>query len=350
MTIICDQETLIISDQVNFKDAKKEIFLYTLSEFVKNFTYDNVYVDPTIQTKERWKSGDFESFMFTIETNTCDDKIILCEIESCIIKAIKDKNTKDLNKLLELKNRGYKYISLDGNHRTQKIWQHMDEMDKYQHQKIEILIYKYLSVYEMRHYAYRKNLQKSWNDTEKRNSLPSPVGDFIREISNEFIETTNHLKVSTDRYKNHKYIACLLQVLLWKYQDKSGGNISQSDLDKMYNLPISDEFFERFKLVLTLWSEIITTKIPLYSKKKIRQMFIVTLFMVCDYLLTNKKDLINDEYLEQISSKFILLVNAIESEYRDNAWWNKYFDLTRRESYSYLIERQDYFIDLLQLN
>ena len=206
--------------------------------------------------------------MYTIETNTCDDKIIVCEIESCIIKGLKDQNTKDFEKLLQLKNRGYKYISLDGNHRTQKMWQHMDEMNKYPYQKIEILVYKYLSVYEMRHYAYRKNLQKSWNDTEIRNSLPSAVGDFVREISNEFKETTDKLNVKTERYKNHKYIACLLQSLLWKYQGKPGGQISQSDLNKLYTLPISDEFLERFKLVLKLWSEIVITKIPPQRQEK----------------------------------------------------------------------------------
>jgi hypothetical protein len=349
MNVLCNQETLIIQDQVNFKDAQKNSFFYTLIEFVENFTYNNVYVDPTIQTKERWKNGDYESFMYTIETNTCDDKIIICEIESCLIKAIKDQNTRDFEKLLQLKNRGYKYISLDGNHRAQKIWQHKDEINKYPHQKIEILVYKYLSVYEMRHYAYRKNLQKSWNDTEIRNSLPSAVGDFVREISNEFMETTNKLNVKTERYRNHKYIACLLQSLLWKYQGKPGKQITQSDLNKLYTLPISDEFFERFRLVLELWSEIVIT-IMTQSKKKTRQMFIVTLFMICDYLLTNKKDYINKEYLEQIGKKFVILVNEIEKEYKRNAWWNSFFDLTRRESYSYLIERQDYFIDLLQLD
>ena len=46
----------------------------------------------------------------------------------------------------------------------------------------------------------------------------------------------------------------------------------------------------------------------------------------------------------------MVLVNEIENEYKRNAWWNPDFDLTRRESYSRLIERQDYFIDLLQLD
>jgi len=351
MEIISKQEILNFEIKENFKDAKKEKYSYSPSEFIKNFTHNNVHVDPSIQTQERWEKGDYESFIHTVETDTCDDKIIVCDLSSCYMKAIKDNNEDDRRYFLELINRGFKYVSLDGNHRTQLMWQHSSEMNKYKYQNIEVVVYMFLSVKEMHAYARRKNLQKSWNNNELRNVIVSPVRNFVAKISDEYIDTTNKIRIKTDRRQNHEYVAKLLYTILCKYQKTQYG-VDQKKLTNLYYVPISSDFFDRFESVMKMWSYIINVKIP--KPRQIRKMFPVTLFMMCDSVLTTNPELINKEYLEHIGNKFIDIAKKIEKENRERYYiecsWSKYFDLHERNAYVDIDERVEYFLNQIYTN
>jgi hypothetical protein len=270
----------------------------------------------------------------------------VADIQSCLEKAIKNNNKKDIKYFSELKDRGYIYVSLDGNHRTQMMWNDKNNMSKYTHQNIEVVIYMYLSIVEMHEYARRKNLQKPWNRNELRNSIVSSVSDFIRETSNEFIETTDKLKIKTDRYQNQEFMSSLLLLLVSKYQNRPY-IVTQKELFKLYELPISDNLFNRFKSIMELWSHVIT---KLKVSKKPRKMFLVTLFMICDHILSTSPELINEEYLDHLVSKFAFIVKDLEDNYIIDPWWNSIFDLTRRQTYSYINERVEYFLKHIYTN
>jgi len=325
-----------------FADIKKRSVVYYPSEFIMLFTNQNIYIDPKLQTKERWSKNDKDSFFFTLRTNTYDDKIILCDIETAIIKALKDNNIEDFNELKRLQNLGYKYISMDGNHRTQLMWKYEGDITEFKHKNIEVVIVMYLSIKEMHDYTIRKNKQKAWNESEKRNAIVSPVSDLIRKISGEYTEITDMLKIKNNRYQNNEFFSQLLLLLDNKYQNKSRP-IKPKQLKLLFENGVHPSLYVNFNTVIKIWSKIVKIYYSEINDKRKYRMYWITLFMFIDFVLTNHKDDINDNYLRYVAENFNNVINEIENNYQLHKTGGL-FDFTRRNSFDNIEERLEYFI------
>ena len=88
--------------------------------------------------------------------------------------------------------------------------------------------------------------------------------------------------------------------------------------------------------------------------RQIRRMFPVTLFMMCDTILSTSPELINKEYLEHIGNKFIDITKKIEKENRERYYsecsWSKCFDLDERNAYVDIDERVEFFLTQIYTN
>jgi len=327
-----------------FDDLKKiECRMYP-HEYVDRFTYKNVYVDPTLQTKNRWSVKDRDSFLYTLIVNTHDGIILLLDIESALKKAQKDDNYDDFKFLNDLKNKGYLYIIMDGNHRTQILWKHKN-LKVFPHKSIGVVIVKSISINEMHDYTQRNNKQKSWSKSEMRNSYVTPVSDLIRKISNKHVDITDLLKIKNDRYQNQEFFTILLHILNSKYKNTyKDVKVSPNALDDMYFNGINDDLYENFDIIINVWSKIVKN-FHRKSSKIINKMFWVTLFLFSEHLLNNRHNYLNDDvYIDLITTNFIRVIEQINND-NNLLGSDGLFSNVKRYSYVNLDERLKYFIN-----
>jgi hypothetical protein len=86
----------------------------TIENFVKSYAL-KTYVDPRFQRKKVWKINSKLGFRTSVIDNTIANPIILVSVESCIERSEITKNQLDFDYFTKVKERGFKFISIDGN-------------------------------------------------------------------------------------------------------------------------------------------------------------------------------------------------------------------------------------------
>ncbi len=339
-----NQQELFVCNHIS--EIREEFRLSPL-EYVKKFTPQNVHVDSEkVQTEERWKKSDRDGAIQSLKWGTLTDTYTLVDIKSCLNKAIKEKNDYAIKYFGDLLKLGYKYLSIDGNHRTQLFWKYIN-LNEFNKTICQVYVWKNLSTKELNILAKISNIKPSWNEYESRNDF-SKVYDFIRKISKEQNENINFIeKKKWRRKQDNKHIESLLilhiQIINFKKfkitkQDKE--NLSCKDLDP--------SFYENHEFCYNLFDKLVNEHLKSFERLK-NGMFYLILFLLGIDLFENKKSFPSMETIKKTALSFGEITEKIISDGNQNLIGKGgLFDLTNRAIYKKIQERFDYYKNIIK--
>ena len=97
-----------------------------LKLFVKHFNNDRVYYDPKFQRRKVWQSYNKNKFLESLTLDRLVNPIAVVEVDSCLkfSEELRDQNS--IEYFGQLRNEGYKYVSIDGQNRTKFLIEFMN--------------------------------------------------------------------------------------------------------------------------------------------------------------------------------------------------------------------------------
>ena len=283
----------------------------TIENFVKSYAL-KTYVDPRFQRKKVWKISSKEGFRTSVIENTIANPIILVSVESCIERAEINGNQSDLNYFKSVKEKGFKFVSIDGNNRTNYCLNEWNKIDKenmttdeetfFRERQIPITIFRSCSREDMHLIAIRTNKGIAWNKQEDRNAIFGYVSDFIRDISFEMSNTQTTQLISglnSDRMQDDELFAMMLT-----YHQHPCANISAALLKSLYDRRNIDNEKE-FKIIISAWSMIV--KKMGERKIKIDKSLVMNLFLFLYEIYHNSGRKINDKLVAEFLTVYLEL-------------------------------------------
>ena len=288
-----------------FKQVKK---------FIVDYSDAKVFYDPSFQRRGVWDNANGSEFVRSLTLGRAAyTNIVLVNVEKCLELA--NNNVDDMSSAYfsNLKEKGYKYLSLDGQNRSKAIINFMnnkitistiikdikgetDEVsNKYfkdltveqqyaiQLANVSVTIADEVSVCELSDVFRTLNSGKPLNSQELRNSFRTPIASFVRKLSIkhkcalERVVRENDIK----RMGDDELVAKMLMVLLSNKPGKFNyWDLGSSDIDSFYNLglsfltltdensPYNRDSLRRTASIFQLWSNIIL-KQTYYPKSKL---------------------------------------------------------------------------------
>ena len=283
----------------------------TIENFVKSYAL-KTYVDPRFQRKKVWKNSSKVGFRTSVIENTVANPIILVSVESCIEKAEITKNQLDLDYFTKVKERGFKYISIDGNNRTNYCLDSWGKIDKenmspseeifFRERQIPLTIFRSCSREDMHLIAIRTNKGIAWNKQEDRNAIYGYISDFVRDISVELSKNQTTQLVSglnPNRMQDDELYAMMLA-----YHQHPSSHISGALLKSLYERKNIDNEKE-FKTIISAWESVV--KNMGINKIKIDKSLVMNLFVFLYEIYHNSGRKINEKTISEFSKTYIEL-------------------------------------------
>lgn len=239
-------------------------------EFISEY-FNKTYIDPSYQRHEVWSDSKKYKFVNSVYIGYAINPIILINISMCLDYAEAMGNQEDIKYFSDKKNSGKKYISVDGNNRSQSINSYLNkELDKdvyndsnrevFKKKKISLVILGQMSKNQIHELAMRTNIQDAWNEQENRNAMNTDVSNFIRNFTNEIRPTTEKVRIhKVNRMKDAELLTKMLS-----YEINGKVKITQKLLNKIYRTKDID--LSKFKKNITTITKIMeyhTTNIKL---------------------------------------------------------------------------------------
>jgi hypothetical protein len=284
--------------------------------------------------------------------------IIIADLHSALSVANINGNIEDVNLIQSWIDMGYDYISLDGGNRTSYLNEEYDtvegdfrnldkDLKKFFNTTIFVLVYNDLTIQEMHQIAINTNMGCPWNEQEKRNAKTSPISDFIRGISEQYMDAAKRIISANEivRMKGDEMYAAFLT-----YHQTSVTGIVRKTLDSLYDRNAMDNKDE-FEKIMEQWSPIV-----LYlsdNKNKVTKYFALNLFV---YLLEMKRKynlFLNTKKLEEFAVQYLELEEKRIKETFDevtkkSSWADKnrnmkYLDYRFQQIHNDFLKYQDDF-------
>ena len=268
-----------MAEEVQFTTEKDYI-----EDIVSKIENKKIYIDPRYQRRNSWNKENQKNFIDSIYKNMVSHSIILVNIGASYHIALQKNRHKDADYFKELLDKGYEYISIDGNNRSQTItkykngeigvkYSHDKDKSLFLKKKLSVTTYSSMSLLQMHELGIKVNQGQPWNRQEQRNCINSMVADTIREISTKFNNITEKINVK----KTRMYDDELLVMLLFYETNKRGG--TQDSWDTMYKKESAD--LSGFKKVINEWGKVLSHH-P--NKKKLDKSFVYNLYTLLSYL------------------------------------------------------------------
>ncbi len=268
-----------MAEEVQFTTEKDYI-----EDIISKIENKKIYIDPRYQRRNSWNKENQKNFIDSIYKNMVSHSIILVNIGASYHIALQKNRHKDAEYFKGLLDKGYEYISIDGNNRSQTITKYKNgEISvKYSHdkdkslflkKKLSVTTYSSMSLLQMHELGIKVNQGQPWNRQEQRNCINSVVADTIREISTKFNDITEKISIK----KSRMYDDELLVMLLFYQTNKRGG--TQDSWDTMYKKETGD--LSNFKKVINEWAKVLKNH-P--NKKKLDKSFVYNLYTLLSYL------------------------------------------------------------------
>ena len=186
--------------------------------------------------------------------------IIVVNIGASYHIALQKNRHKDAEYFKGLMDKGYEYISIDGNNRSQTLLKYMNNEMKvvYSHdkdkslflkKKLTVTTYSSMSLLQMHELGIKVNQGQPWNRQEQRNCINSIVADYIRETSIKMDKITDKIGIK----KNRMFDDELLAMLLYYETTNRGG--TQDSWDTMYKKETGN--ISSFKKVINEWYKVL---------------------------------------------------------------------------------------------
>ncbi len=332
-------EELFVCDNISEIREKYEL---SPSEYIKKFTRKNVYVDSEkVQTEERWKNADRDGAILCLKLGISTDNFILVSIEECLLRAIKDENKYDMRYFEDLKKQGYKYLSVDGNHRTQLFWSYHN-LKEFNKTICQVYVYKFLSTQEISMLAKTSNMKPSWNEFELRNGF-GLVNDFIRDISKKHIDLIKLLENKKWRRKQErKHIESIL-ILHSQIKNYQKLILNKKLKDNLIDNEFDESFYKNHEVIYNLFDILINEHLSNF-KRPGNSMFYLMLFLLGVDYIENKKSFPTTDVIKKIVMSFDEITNKIiNSDDKKLNGKGGLFNMENRQIYTNLEKRFQHY-------
>ena len=294
MTTKTKNEIVIdMAEEVQFTTEKDYI-----EDIINKIENKKIFIDPRYQRRNSWNKENQLNFIDSIYKNMVSHSIILVNIGASYHIALQKNRHKDSEYFKGLLDKGYEYISIDGNNRSQTItkykngeikvkYAHDQDKSLFLKKKLSVTTYSSMSLLQMHELGIKVNQGQPWNRQEQRNCINSSVADTIREISTKFNDISEKISIK----KSRMYDDELLVMLLFYETNKRGG--TQDSWDTMYKKETAN--LTNFKKVISEWAKVLK---PHNTKKKFDKSFVYNLYSLLSYLYENNIHIIKDNYEE----------------------------------------------------
>ena len=194
-----------MAEEVQFTTEKDYI-----EDIINKIEAKKIFIDPRYQRRNSWNKENQLNFIDSIYKNMVSHSIILVNIGASYHIALQKNRHKDADYFKGLLDRGFEYISIDGNNRSQTItkYKNGEIKVKYSHdkdkslflkKKLTVTTYSSMSLLQMHELGIKVNQGQPWNRQEQRNCINSVVADTIREISTKFNTITDYISIKKSR-------------------------------------------------------------------------------------------------------------------------------------------------------
>ena len=334
-----------MNKKVQFKDFQNSYDEFVLSpvNYVNTYTPSNTMVDLGIQTKKRWKKKHEKEVIESLIDGTMTAQFHIVDVEECLDWVKKENNLFDFYYFSDLKNKGYKYLSIDGNHRTQLLWKYSNDsnINDFWRSKFRVILYKNLTLNQINELAKRLNKGVGWNLIELRNNM-SKVSEFIRTNSDKFITLLKKFAggdiKELKRFKEQETLESFLLIHI-QYVNKEKYETKNKQKENLRNLNLEDSLLKNNTTVISIFEKLLTVHVSNYNR--LNQMFYVMLYILSIEFLEKTKKFPTKEEIILIVDKFnTICINIIQTPHLSGP--KTLFDLTVRKSWDKLSERFEY--------
>lgn len=335
-------EKLAMTKKIQFKDFHNSYDEFVLDSvnYVKTFTQENTMIDLGIQTKKRWKTKHEKEVIESLVDGTMTAQFHIVDIHKCLEWVKNEKISFDVFYFEDLKNKGYKYLSIDGNHRTQLLWKYPNVSDFWK-SKFRVILYKNLTTKEISEHAKRLNKGVAWNLIELRNNK-SVVSDFIRKNSDEYSELLNKFAGSdVKELKRFKDLDILESFLLLHKQfiNKEKFDTKNKLKEILRESDVDGSLLKNNTLSIIIFNKMFLKHLENYNR--LNQMFYVMLYLLSIDFLEKNKNLPSENEIIHLVNKFNSMCEKIIND-KNLSGPKTLFDLTVRKSWDKLNDRFDY--------
>jgi hypothetical protein len=218
---------------------KKEV---SIEKFIKNW-FPKIYIDEAYQRFQVWSESSKYSFINSLYRGLVSNPIIIVNVEMCMSYA-KDVagNMEDYQYFKEIADKEFKYISIDGNNRSQTINAYYnktltktvgDDESREFFEDIDLDLYIYMNPTkeDIHDLAIKTNEGDSWNAQESRNAINTPIAKFIRDNRKTLMGVFTD-KVKITNLKRMKGDELLVKMLAYENYGKI--KLSKDQLDEVY--------------------------------------------------------------------------------------------------------------------
>lgn len=271
-----------------------------------------------IQRNFVWGKPSVDGYRESLIKKRAVGSFVIADVSTCLDKAKQLNNQSDIKFFEGFLDRGYEFISIDGNNRTQFI---VSEYGKYiqdyrsssseirsiLNHRIKIDKILYATKRELHETAIDINAQTSWNKQETRNAILGPVSDYIREISDKMEPVCLRIKeINVNRLGDDEMLATFLY-----YTQTSSFSITPGKLTTMYKNNIELENLRLFEKVLTNWGKVIEfiSNIKPSKKPNINKSLACNLFYFLWDVSFKHNLKLNEDMIGEFSQKYIDLEN-----------------------------------------
>jgi hypothetical protein len=176
----------------------------TVSNFIGQ-TSSLTAVHRALQRKSVWKDSDKKKFKISLENNWAITCVSIADLESSLNRSKIENNLKDIEFFSDIIKDGYKYLSIDGNNRTQYLVSEYgkyvndfrsapDDIKKILNKNINVCVTYNATKYDLHQMMLGANSGNPHNDAEKRNAIEGVISDYIRKISDKFVSLSSKIK------------------------------------------------------------------------------------------------------------------------------------------------------------
>jgi len=230
-------------------------------------TYAKTKLDGTFQRHggvdggSGWTTKDSAAYIDSLLNNAVFNKIIIADIQMCLLNAQRDGDKESENYFQILKDEGFEYVSIDGNNSSSTIAAFLDnhkdiytkasngkkkyfkdfseeeQEDILYTEKLDATVLRRIGIKEMCNLFRRLNVSTHLNAQEFRQARWSELSKFIREISNGNKTRQmfkNFVFVSDSSFDKRSHEEIIAQLALKLETEYKADNCSKPGLNKFY--------------------------------------------------------------------------------------------------------------------
>lgn len=315
-----------------------ELAIITETQQLKNFISETAQLTDVyrgIQRNYVWGENSRKGYNKSLNKKTAVGSFVLANVETCFEKAKQEGNVGDMEFFDGFLKRGYEFISIDGNNRTQFIVsEYGKHIKEYRNSssdirgvlnfKVKVDVINYATKEDLHQIAIDINSNTSWNKQETRNAILGVVSNYVRGISDKMEPVSLKIKeINVNRLGDDEMYATFLY-----YSQHMGNSITPTNLTTMYgnnseliNVPL-------FEKTITTWGKIIDCLVE--SKPGRMKSISHNLFYFLWDLSYRHNLLLKEDTIKEFSQKYIDLENErLRTSIDVNTGSNHWYEINR---------------------